>query len=87
MASRRRLKKSINLISGELFVDCVALNMCNQADKEALSALMAEVLQLRAEYISRISHTEKGQERLFYKKLREEFTAKANELSDKIVKA
>ena len=87
MASRKRLKKSIKLISGELFADCVALSMCANADKETLSALMAEVLALQMEYVSRISHTEKGQERLFYKKLRDEFTAKANEISEKIIKA
>ena len=87
MASRKRLKKSINLICGELFADCVALSMCGQADKETLSGFMAEVLAIRAEYVARISHTEKGQERLFYKKLRTEFTDKVNELSDRIIKA
>ena len=75
------------MISGELFVDCVALSMCNQANKEELQALMAEVIQIRSEYIARISHTEKGQERLFYKKLRDEFTEKVNALSERIVKA
>lgn len=87
MASRKQLKKSINLVCGELFADCVALSLCQQADKEALQALMAEGLALQSEYVSRISHTEKGQEKLFYKKLREEFTAKSNELSEKIIKA
>ena len=87
MASRKRLKKSIKLISTELFTDCVALSMCNGSDRESLSALMAEILEMEGEYVSRISHTEKGQEHLFYKKLREEFTAKANEISEKIIKA
>lgn len=87
MASRKNLKKSIKLISSELFADCVALSMCNASDKEALAALMADILNVEGEYVARISHTEKGQERLFYKKLREEFTAKANEISDKIIKA
>lgn len=87
MANRKRLKKSINIISSELFADCVALSMCNQANKEELNKLMAEILELRAEYVARISHTEKGQERLFYKKLREEFTSKVNDLSERIVKA
>lgn len=87
MANRKRLKKSINIISSELFADCVALSMCNQANKEVINQLMAEILELRAEYVARISHTEKGQERLFYKKLREEFTSKVNDLSERIVKA
>lgn len=86
MANRRRLKKSINLICGELFADCVALSLCGHDEEEKLKNLMAEVLALHGEYISRISHTEKGQERLFYKKLREEFTEKANALGDAIIK-
>lgn len=87
MANRRQLKKSINLICGELFADCVALSLCGQSDKEKLSGLMAEVLTVHGEYIARVNHTEKGSERLFYKKLREEFTQKVNALSDEIVKA
>lgn len=85
MASRRRLKKSINLICDELFVDCVALSMCGQGDREQLSVLMTEVLTLRDDYVARLSHTEKGSERLFFKKLRDEFTAKVNDLSERIV--
>lgn len=87
MASRKRLKKTINLICGDLFADCVALSMCNSADRDALNALMAEVLEIKLEYVSRISHTEKGKERLFYKKLRDEFTAKVNDLNERIIKA
>lgn len=87
MASRKRLKKSINLICGELFADCVALSLCNQADRTALEKLMAEIIAVRVEYISRISHTEKGQERLFYKKLHEEFAQKTSALHEKIIQA
>lgn len=86
MASRKQLKKSINLICDELFVDCVALSLCNQGDNEQLSTLMAEVMALREEYVSRLSHTEKGSEKLFFKKLRDEFTEKVNDLSERIVK-
>lgn len=87
MAKRKDLKKSINLICGELFADCIALSMCGQGNNEAISQLMTEIIEVRADFISRISHTEKGSERLFYKKLREEFTEKANSLSDRIIKA
>lgn len=87
MANRRRLKKSINIICSELFADCVALSMCGQSDGEKLKGLMAEVLAMHGEYISRVNHTEKGQERRFYKQLREEFTEKANALSEAIIKA
>lgn len=87
MASRRQLKKSIKNICGELFTDCVALSMCQQADKETLEKLMVEVLELNDEYVSRISHTEPGAVREFYRKLKAEFTEKVNEISERIVKA
>lgn len=87
MANRRQLKKQINLICSELFADCVALSLCGQSEKEKLDAIMAEVLSVNKEYLARVSHTERGSERIFYKKLREEFTQKVNALSEAIVKA
>lgn len=87
MASRRFLKKQINEVCGELFADCVALKMCEQCADEIVNQAMAEILQLRLEFVARISHTEKGSVRLFYKKLREEFTAQAEAISRKIIEA
>ncbi len=87
MANRRKLKKSIKQITGDLFADCVALSMCQQADQATLDNLMKEVLALHTEYVSRISHTEKKVEHKFYQKLKQEFTEKVNDLSERIVKA
>ena len=85
MASRKDLKKQINNICGELFADCVALKMCEQGNDEQLNEVMLEIWDLRREYVSRISHTEKLSERVFYKKLRTEFSEKAEALSKKII--
>ena len=87
MANRKQLKKSIKQITGDLFADCVALSMCGGADRQQLEELMKEILALHTDYVARISHTERGSERQFYKKLRQEFTNKTAELSEKIVKA
>lgn len=83
MANRKQLKKSVKRISADLFADCVALSMCQQADKETLEQLMKEILKLHEEYVARISHTEKE----FYKKFKTEFTQKVNDLNDRIIKA
>jgi hypothetical protein len=48
---------------------------------------MLEIINLRSEYVSRVSHTEKGSVKKFYAKLREEFSAKAEAISQKIVEA
>lgn len=87
MANRRKLKKGIKQITGDLFADCVALSMCQQADQETLESLMKEVIALHTEYVSRVSHTEKKSEHMFYQKLKKEFTEKVNALSERIIKA
>ena len=60
MANRKQLKKSIKMITGDLFADCVALSMCQQADQATLDSLMKEIIALHGDFVARISHTEKG---------------------------
>jgi hypothetical protein len=87
MANRKRLKKSIKLITGELFADCVALSLCTPDGTDKFKPLMTEVFQLHNDYVARLSHVEKGKEVEFFRKLRQEFTEKVNDLSDRIVNA
>lgn len=87
MANRRQLKKSVKMVTGELFADCVALGMCRQGNKEELDKLMKEVIELHTDYVARISHTERGSEKKFYQKLKQEFTEKVNDLSNRIINA
>lgn len=87
MASRKQLKKSVKMITGELLIDCIALGMCQGADKEKLDTLTEEVLALHKEFVSRISHTERGSEREYYRKFKEEFTERVNAISDSLLKA
>ena len=87
MASRKQFKKSIKYVCSELFADCIALNMCGQLNREVTEQLMTEILALNGDYVSRLNHLLKGQEKVSCKKMREEFTLKVNELSDKIIKA
>ncbi|MCI6294176.1 MAG: hypothetical protein MR605_00230 [Bacteroidales bacterium] len=87
MANRKQLKKSIRKITGELFADCVALSLCQQADRDKLEQLMQEVLNVHNDYVARISHTEPGSVKMYYKKLKQEFTEKVNDLSERIIQA
>lgn len=87
MAKRKDLKKAINNICGNLFADCVTLSMCAQANKDKLVELMGRVMELNTEFIARTNHAEKGNERKFYKKLRDDFTEAANALAEEIAKA
>lgn len=87
MASRRELKKNVNYIAGELFSECLVNSMfVPGTDKEKADKLMGEVLAMQDEFISRISHTEPGNVKGFYKKFRSDFNAKVNEIIDAIAK-
>ena len=87
MASRRELKKTVNYISGELFSECLINSMfVPGTDKAKADQLMAEILKMQDEFISRISHTEPGNVKGFYKKFRSDFNAKVNEIFDAIAK-
>ena len=87
MASRRELKKTVNYISGELFSECLINSMfVPGTDKARADQLMAEILKMQDEFISRISHTEPGNVKGFYKKFRSDFNAKVNEIIDAIAK-
>ena len=87
MTSRRELKKTVNYISGELFSECLINSMfVPGTDKAKADQLMTEILKMQDEFISRISHTEPGNVKGFYKKFRSDFNAKVNEIIDAIAK-
>ena len=87
MASRRELKKTVNYISGELFSECLINSMfVPGTDKAKADQLMAEILKMQDEFISRISHTEPGNVKGFYKNFRSDLNAKVHEIIDAIAK-
>lgn len=86
MASRKLLKREIKSACAELLFDCVALKLTGQADNEKLDALMVEVLQLNNDFVSRLSHIEKGSEKAFFATYKPQFVERANDLTDRIVK-
>lgn len=84
MASRRELKKSVNYIAGELFAECLVSSMSEKTDKKKADEILTRILVLQDEFISRLSHTEPGNVKGFYKKFRDDFNAKVNEIIDAI---
>jgi hypothetical protein len=84
MASRKELKKNVNYIAGELFVECLVRRIAEPADKKETDRILTRILILQNEFISRISHTEPGNVKGFYKKFRSDFDAKVNEIIDAI---
>lgn len=86
MANRKSLKKIVKCTTSELLTDCAILNLCEQDADEKYATIIADIVALHNEMVSRISHTEKGSERLFYKKLRAEFDEQVNLLHERIIK-
>ncbi len=86
MAKRRQLKKNINYIIGELFAECIIISNDGKTDKAKTDELMGKILTVQDEFISRISHTEKGNEKAFYKKLCEDFNQQVDTIVDEISK-
>lgn len=87
MANRRNLKKSINHIASELFTECLVNALyVPGTDKDKADQLMGEILDMQNEFLSRVSHTEPGNVKGFYKKLKVDFNAKVGEIIDKLGK-
>ena len=85
MAKRRTLKKNIDLIAGMLFTDCLVNKLyVPGTDKKKADEILCNILEMRDEFISRISHTVPCNVKVFYKKLKADFDAKVKEILDAI---
>lgn len=87
MANRRILKKKITAICGNIFADCIVIAANGHITPEKRDELLSKILVLQNDMISRVNHTESGSERLYYKRLKEDFTAQIQELSNSIQEA
>ena len=88
MAKRRTLKKNINYICSELFAECVALTHYKvDIKQEDVDNVMTRILLMHDEFVSRISHTEPGNVKGFYKKLNEDLNKEIKVVADELAKA
>ncbi|MCF2592721.1 hypothetical protein I6E11_02665 [Bacteroides caecigallinarum] len=85
MASRRNLKKHVNYISEVTIGMCFIEGMNADAGRrEVIAELVEKAMNLRADIISRISHTEPGNVKGFYKKLKSDFNTQIEEIFNKL---
>ena len=84
MANKRLLKRSINVICEEVFIECMAASLYGE-NRDGAKALFFSALKMQADFISRISHPEPGiPAKKYYNKLKEDFVAQTNEILDQI---
>lgn len=87
MASRRKLKKNVNYIAGELFTEClVNLNFVPGTDRAKANEVMEKILLMQDDFVRRISHTDPQNAKGYYKKFKEDFNTQVNEVMDAIAK-
>lgn len=79
MASRRDLKKKITYIAGDLFL----ASLMEGVNREVVIEAVHNVLAL----VPRISHTEPGNVKGFYKKLNEDLEQAIKVVADELAKA
>ena len=84
MASRRALKKQVKGVTELAASMCIMAEEYAKDNKEAYNDLLVEALTLRKELLSRISHTEPGNVKGFYKKLHEDLYAGTNDIISKL---
>lgn len=79
MASRRNLKKQISYIAGDLFL----ASLVDGVNREVIVEAIHNVLGL----IPRISHTQPGNVKGYYKKLHEDLNKEIKVVSDELNKS
>ncbi len=87
MANKRRLKKMINYICGDLFSECMAVSLYNgKKNNEDVKAILTSILIIHNNSIRRVSHPEPGMSpKLYYKDLKDKFNDQIGEIVDQII--
>ena len=87
MASRRDLKGDISYVIGDIFTECLIYKeLVPGTDKEAAEKLIVDLLRIDNEFITRISHTEPGKAKEYYRALIKDFQKEISEVIDKLTK-
>lgn len=86
MSNKRDLKKLINYICSDLFAECVAASLFSgKADKTDADAILASILMMHRNYVSRISHPEPGMPaKKYFRNLVDNFNRETGEIIDQI---
>lgn len=87
MASRRNLKKDISYVIGDIFTECLVYKeLVPGTDKDAAEKIIVDLLRIDNEFITRISHTEPGNAKQYYRTLIKDFQANMGEVIDRLAK-
>ena len=87
MASRRDLKRDISYVIGDIFTECLIYKeLVPGTNKEEADKLIVDLLRIDNEFTARISHTEPGKAKEYYRTLIKDFQSQISEILDKLTK-
>ena len=85
MASRRKLKRDVGYVIGDLFTEClITKEFVPGADKAAADDLMVDLLKMDNEFITRISHTQPGEAKQYYRAYYKDFNDALQNIANKL---
>lgn len=86
MANKRQLKRTINYITSELFAETMAAMIySDMANKAEGDSILASIIVMRDDFISRVSHPEPGMPaKKYYKTLARDFNNSMSDIIDNI---
>ena len=87
MASRRHLKRDISYVIGDIFTECLVYKeLVPGTDQDEADKIIADLLRIDNDFIARISHTEPGNSKQYYRQLTKDFQASMSDVIDRLVK-
>ena len=87
MASRRDLKRDISYVIGDIFTECLIYKeLVPGTDQKAAEKLIVDLLRIDNEFTTRISHTEPGNAKGYYRTLVKDFKKEITAVIDKLTK-
>jgi len=87
MASRRQLKRDISYVIGDIFTECLIYKeLVPGTNQKEAEKLIVDLLRIDNEFITRISHTEPGKAKEYYRALVKDFQAEITKVIDKLTK-
>ena len=86
MSNKRDLKRTINYICDDLFVEGIAVSLYGESrESDNIEALLTSILSMHNNYIRRVSHVEPGMPAKVYSKdLKDKFSKEVNEVIDQL---
>jgi len=84
MAKRRLLKKSLQLVMGDLFTATVVASLKENADTEKVHDVQGKIIDVYSDFNTRLSHYDRKNAKAYFRQYREEVSKAVDGIVDEI---